>query len=122
NFVVLHVLGNADYLKAFEADQVQALSRVVLLTRGDSYTIGFSLLGLGSTVFSYLLLKSNYVPKLLAGWGIFSSILLAVGIVTVIFPELKKFVLLSQVPMFIYEVGLGLWFVIKGVKIPEVKP
>jgi Domain of unknown function (DUF4386) len=121
NFVVLHVLGNADYLKAFEADQVQALSRVVLLTRGDAYTIGFSLLGLGSTVFSYLLLKSNYVPKLLAGWGMFSSIILVVGIVTVIFPELKKFVLLSQVPMFIYEVGLGLWFVIKGVKIPEVK-
>jgi hypothetical protein len=30
-------------------------------------------------------------------------------------------VLLSQSLMFIFEVGLGLWFVIKGVKIPEVK-
>jgi Domain of unknown function (DUF4386) len=121
NFVVLHVLNNADYLKAFEAGQLQAMSRVVLLTRGDAYTIGFSLLGLGSTVFSYVLFKSNYVPRLLAGWGIFSSLLLALGFITVIFPELRKVVLPSQLPMFIYEVGLGLWFVIKGVKNPEVK-
>jgi hypothetical protein len=121
NFVILHVLSNEDYLKAFEAGQLQALSRVVLLTRGDAYTIGFSLLGLGSTVFTYVLFKSNYVPRLLAGWGIFSSLLLALGFITLIFPELRKIALPSQVPMFIFEVGLGLWFVIKGVKITEVK-
>ena len=121
NFVVLQVLSNEDYLRTFEMGQLQALSRVVLLTRGDAYTVGFSLLGLGSTVFSYLLLKSNYVPKLLAGWGVFSSLLLALGFVTVIFPELKKVVLPSQVPMFIYEVGLGFWFLVKGVKVQQAE-
>ena len=121
NFVVLHVLSNENYLRTFETGQLQALSRLVLLTRGDAYTIGFSLLGLGSTVFSYLLLKSNYVPKLLAGWGIFSSLLLVLGFITVIFPELRKVVLPSQVPMFIYEVGLGFWFLVKGVKVHQIK-
>lgn len=121
NFVILHVLSNDEYLKTFETGQLQALSRVVLLTRGDAYTIGFSLLGLGSTVFSYLLFKSNYVPKLLAGWGIFSSLLLAFGITTIVFPELRKFALPSQVPMFIYEVGLGLWFLVKGVKVQQTE-
>ena len=121
NFVVLHVLSNENYLRTFETGQLQALSRLVLLTRGDAYTIGFSLLGMGSTVFSYLLLKSNYVPKLLAGWGIFSSLLLVLGFITVIFPELRKVVLPSQVPMFIYEVGLGFWFLVKGVKVHQIK-
>ena len=120
NFVVLHVLSNENYLRTFETGQLQALSRLVLLTRGDAYTIGFSLLGMGSTVFSYLLLKSNYVPKLLAGWGIFSSLLLVLGFITVIFPELRKVVLPSQVPMFIYEVGLGFWFLVKGVKVQQI--
>ncbi len=50
NFVVLQVLSNDEYLRIFEVGQLQALSRVVLLTRGDAYTVGFSLLGLGSTV------------------------------------------------------------------------
>ena len=120
NFVVLHVLSNENYLRTFETGQLQALSRLVLLTRGDAYTIGFSLLGMGSTVFSYLLLKSNYVPKLLAGWGIFSSLLLVLGFITVIFPELRKVVLPSQMPMFIYEVGLGFWFLVKGVKVQQI--
>ncbi len=38
----------------------------------------------------------------------------------VIFPELRTLVYpYGMVPMFFYEVGLGFWLLIKGVKLPE---
>ena len=122
NFAVLKVLGNDEYLKVFEAGQLQAMSRVALLTKGDAYNIGFSILGLGSAVFSYLLFKSNYIPKVLAGFGVFASALFfVITFVIIIFPSFSIALSICYGTMFIYEVGLGLWFVIKGVKVSEVK-
>jgi hypothetical protein len=33
--------------------------------------------GLGTAVFSYVLFKSNYVPRALAAWGVFANLVLA---------------------------------------------
>jgi hypothetical protein len=74
-------------------------------------------LGLGSTVFSYLWLKSRYVPRVIAGWGIFASLVLAFGTIAVmLFPRLSAMGMAHMAPMFFYEVGLGLWLVVKGIR------
>ena len=79
--------------------------------------VGFILLGLGSTVFAYWLLKSRYVPKALAVWGIFSSLVFAlVTLGIMVFPALAALGLTYMVPMGIYEIGLGFWLLFKGLK------
>jgi peptidoglycan biosynthesis protein MviN/MurJ (putative lipid II flippase) len=84
-------------------------------------SVGFVLLGLGSAVFAYLLLKSRYIPKALAGWGIFSSLVRAVGTLAImVFPSLGAVGLVYMMPMGICEVGLGLWLLIKGIQAPPV--
>jgi hypothetical protein len=76
---------------------------------------------LGSTVFAYLLLKSRYVPKAIAAWGIFSSLVLAVvTLAIIVFPGLGALELTYMMPMGLYEVGLGLWLLIKGIQAPPV--
>jgi hypothetical protein len=72
SLVVLTLLGGADSLKTFNVSQVQSLTTLALSAQGLGMNVGFILLGLGSTVFAYLLLKSRYVPKALAAWGMFS--------------------------------------------------
>jgi hypothetical protein len=59
----------------------------------------------------------------LAAWGIFSSLLLAIGSLAVIlFPWFAdKASMAYMIPMFFYEVPLGLWFLIKGVTVPTVE-
>jgi hypothetical protein len=37
------------------------------------------LLGLGSAVFAYLLMRSRYVPRFIGAWGVFASLLLALA-------------------------------------------
>ena len=79
---------------------------------------GFVLLGLGSAVFAWLFYKSRYIPRLLAGWGVFASLLLSLYAFTVIvFPKAAALQILPMLPMGIYEVGLGFWLLVKGAKL-----
>jgi Domain of unknown function (DUF4386) len=117
SLIVLKLLSGADYLNSFAANQLNSLVTLALGVQGLAMNVGFILLGLGSTVFAYLLLKSGYVPKALAAWGIFASLMLAlVTLGIMVFPALAALGLTYMVPMGIYEVGLGFWLLFKGLK------
>ena len=119
NLIVLALLSGADYLKTFDVGQLHALAQVALRARGAGYVIGLVLFGLGSTVFSYLLLRSGYVPKALAAFGVVSSLLLLTSALWIIvFPSTARAPFLaSNAAIFLYEVILGLWLLLKGARI-----
>lgn len=124
DFDVLRILGGAEYLRAFEADRLQALARLSLSAHGTGLNVCFVFLGLGSTVFGYLWFKSNYIPKALAALGVFASFLLAAGSFTIIiFPGLLRILSPAyMVPMFFFEVITGFWLLFKGLQRTEEKP
>jgi hypothetical protein len=118
SLVALRLLGGADEVNGLSEAQRESLSWLALDAHAVGLSVGFILLGLGSTVFSYLLLRSGYVPKLLAGWGIFASIVITIGsLLIVAVPAAKSFVDPAlYVPIFLFEVGTGLWLLIRGVR------
>jgi hypothetical protein len=119
DFAALPFLADTEYLRAFEPRQLQVLARVFLSIGVAGYQLGFVFLGLGSIAFSYLWLKSRYIPRALAAWGIFASLILALGTLAImIFPTLGVIGLSYMAPMFFYEVGLGLWLLLKGLRAP----
>ena len=119
DFAVLHLLSGDSSLSAFNTQQVQALVRLFLNVEGAGFQIGFVFLGLGSTAFSVLWLKSRYVPRAIAAWGVFASLVMAFGTIAILlFPALGVVGLSYMAPMFFYEVGLGLWLLIKGLRVP----
>ena len=121
SLIALRLLSGADYLKTFETGQLHSLAMLVLGAQGLAMNVGFILLGLGSTVFAYLLLKSRYVPKAVAAWGIFSSLVMTVGTFAImVFPRLGAMGLTYMMPLGIYEVGLGLWLLVKGIRSPSI--
>jgi hypothetical protein len=65
-FDALRLLSGADYLRAFEAERLQALARLYLDTRFDYYYVGLLFGALASTVCGYLWFKSRYIPRALA--------------------------------------------------------
>jgi hypothetical protein len=119
---VLLFLSGADYLRAFEADQLQALARLSIGVLGAGYTVGFVFLGLGSTVFGYLWFKSRYIPRVLAAFGVFSSLLLATcNFAFIIFPAFAKLVSpFYMAPMGVFEVTMGGWLLLKGLRLSGV--
>ncbi len=117
-YVAMQFIVDTDHLKAFDKDQMQALTIL-----HDSYALTFVIvaifLGLGATIFNYLFFKSGYIPKALAAWGIFSCLLLLISQFTIIiFPEAeKKMIPACYGPIAVDEVVLGFWLLFKGVKI-----
>ena len=66
-------------------------------------------------VFAYLLLRSRYVPRALAGLGIVASLLLsAYSATSIVFPAVEPYWAVLMAPMFLYEVTLGFWLLLGG--------
>jgi hypothetical protein len=121
SLVVLRLLSGAAFLKTFEPDQLRSLVLLAYQTQGLAMSVGFVLLGLGSAIFAYLLLKSRYVPRALATLGIIGALLLAIGTLAVIlFPGLGAIGMTYMMPMGLYEVSLGFWLLIKGIRQPAI--
>jgi hypothetical protein len=120
SLIAVRLLSGAEYLNAFETGELHALSRLARNGFGFGQDVGFIFLGLGSAVFAYLLLKSRYVPLILAGWGVFASLLFAVyNLLIIVFPgAVETLMYVAFAPMGIYEIAVGLWLLIKGAKIP----
>ena len=123
DFVTLRLLGGADYLRAFDAQQLQALAYMFVGTHDAGYLIGLVFFGLGSAVFAYLWFKSRYVPRWLAALGIFASLLVAiVTLAIMVFPSMTDVVIpVYFAPIFIFEVTLGFWLIVKGIQVPLVE-
>lgn len=122
-FDVLRILGNAEHTRAFDPDELAALARHFLGAHGALYNVGFVFVGAGSAVFAYLWIKSRYVPKYLGVLGLIGSCLLgAVTLLILVFPDLQgRLYPAYMVPMFFFEVGIGIWLLVKGPRlvVPE---
>jgi Domain of unknown function (DUF4386) len=74
---------------------------------------------LGSTLFSYLLLRGRTVPVPLAWLGLLGSVVLVVVLpARLVGFTLGPIMWLVWLPMLVFEVVLALWLLIKGVSEP----
>ena len=119
SFDVLRVLSGAECLRVFEGDQLHALARIYVGAHGAGFNVAEMFLGLGSTVFACLWFKSGYIPRALAGWGVFASLLVAsCTVAVVIFPHFND--LACYVPIAIFELTMGFWLLIRGLRPPGI--
>jgi len=109
------VLGAATVL----ISQVLAGRFIDVRTAGLDIVLIF--IGLGATVFCYLLFKSRYIPKPLAAWGILTYLsMLSLALVSILFPNHP--LMLANVLYGVgasFELVLGLWLVFKGVDLQQ---
>ena len=114
----LRLLGTASYLQVFEADRLQALARLQIAANFDDYYLGLPFFGLAATVCSYLWLKSGYIPKPLAAFGVIASAWCVIcAFVFLIFPHFNRVVndYWFDSPMAIFELVVSLWLLFKGI-------
>ena len=120
---MLRLLSNANYLQVFEPNRLQALARIHLGATFDDYYVGLPFFGLAATACAWLWLKSNYIPKGLALFGLISSLWCVIcAFVYLVFPGFAKPVnpYWFDSPMAIFEMVLSFWLLFKGLKQPEI--
>ena len=119
--VVPSILSGPDDLRALSPDQLEALASAYIGAHTAGFNIGLVFLGLGSAVFSYVLYKSNYVPRVLSAWGVFANLSLAAcTLAIIVLPGAEDMLViqfLRYVPVFFFEVIAGVWLLVKGVRV-----
>ena len=119
----LRLLGSAPYLQVFEADRLQALARLNVAANFDDYYLGLPFFGLAATICAYLWLKSNYIPKALAVFGVIASAWCVIcAFVFLVFPSFNKVVndYWFDSPMALFEIAVSFWLLFRGLRPPEV--
>jgi hypothetical protein len=120
---VLNILNHQAFSEAFSPGQLQAFASLYVGTQGDEFSIGLVYYSLGSTLFCYLLLKSQYVPKLLAWWGLVSSFVALISTLTIIvFPAAGGIAPGCYAPVGIFEIVTGFWLLVAGIRLPRITP
>jgi hypothetical protein len=118
DFSVLRLLSGASYLTTVNSTELAALARVSMGAHNSAYGVALLLFGFGSPVFCYLWLKSGYIPRPLAGFGLFASVWIGIcSLAFIIFPELTRVITIGYYggPIFLFELMIGLWLIVKGI-------
>ena len=135
SFIALSLLTDANYLHAFPPSELHALVSLFVGAQVSGYLIVLLFVGLGSTTYMYLLLTSRYIPKPLALLGLVGSALVGLfallrmwfpAFVTAAIPFARSLPLgvrtllaVIVVPILAFEIIIGLWLLVRGVRIPE---
>ncbi len=102
-----------------DAAAAGALGSFLLEVRVWNTTITATLFAVGSTIFSWLLLRGRLIPVPLAWLGVVASILLVAGLPLQLVGVLGGPVAdLLWLPMAAFEIPLALWLLVKGVAAP----
>jgi hypothetical protein len=90
------------------------------LKMGQTMGASATFFALGSTFFSWLLLRGRMIPVPLAWLGVVASVLLVVCCPLVLAGLLRgPITTYMWLPMLLFEVVLALWLIIKGVTLPS---
>jgi Domain of unknown function (DUF4386) len=122
SFAILNLLSDAPFLRGVDPAQLRALAYAAWRVAGDGFRVGFFFLGLGSAVFAWLWWRSRYIPRFFAGLGIFASLLMALMELTILlFPPVGRAVgMIYMGPMGLFEIGLGIWLLVRPLRTTEV--
>ena len=124
-FIALQMLNGKAYLTVFNPEQLQDIVGLFLNVRSTGATISMVFLGMNFILFFYLLFKSNYVPRLLAGFGILSySLILVYSFANILVPQnatvlsmVNPISMIFFAPSILFEIVMGIWLLFKGIKV-----
>jgi len=113
-------LGTSAGPKAPDAVTLQVLGKYLL--DGPDWNMSAILFAMGSTLFSYLFLRGRTIPVPMAWLGVVASVLLGVSLPLQLAGFLKGPVTSYMwIPMAAFEVPLGFWLLIKGVRTQTIR-
>ena len=114
-------LSSADFLRAFEPQQLEVLANLALRSHDIAFNIALIFFGLACLVNGYLIFRSGYLPKLIgvlmqiAGWSYLIACFAALFA-----PALSDLISpLILLPPLIGESSFCLWLLVKGVNVTK---
>ena len=93
---------------------LQTLGGLFYESQEFAYSLNMLLFSLGATLFYYLFFKSGYIPRALALFGLIAAPVAVIGTLGELFGIDVPMVIFA--PNFPFEIAIGLWLMVKGIK------
>ena len=108
------------YTEIFDLEQLRMIVAVLSGLRMPAYEYSWIFMGFAGVITFYLFLKSRYIPVFWSVWGIFTySSLVIYPVAKVLIPDLPKEVMFVMYPGALFELGVGIWLLTIGIKLPS---
>ena len=119
-FAELQIYLDANHASALSAKQLGVLADLMSRTSAAGTDVSVVCFSIGSAIFFYLFLRSGYIPRALALWGLLGSLLCTVAFSgSLLVPQSSDFLRgIGALPIGIAEPVVGLWLLIRGIRIP----
>lgn len=121
HFAALRLLADADYLTAFQPDQLHTLALLAMKLHGDAYAISLVFFAFACLSLGYLIFRSSYLPRTIGALLVIAGVCYLIdsfahflnpAFAATLFP-------LLFIPIFIAELSLTLWLIVKGVNVAK---
>ena len=100
-------------------DAAAAQTLAAFLLKMDAWSPAAILFAVGSTLFSWLLLRGRMIPVAMAWLGVFASVLLVVILpLQLVGLARAPITTVMWLPALVFELGLAMWLLIKGAAPP----
>ncbi len=113
----LLLLGNDTYLNAFQPNQLATLSLLSLNIQAQGYGIGLVFFGFYCILIGYAIFKTNAIPKIIGVAYVIAGLGYLINSFTMFLSKgfANPFFIYLAIPIFIGELSLCLWLLIKGI-------
>jgi hypothetical protein len=101
----------------FTTEQLRTLVSVMKRGASEGIEVAWIFQATGSILFFVLFLRSRYLPRALAGSGIFgSALVIPMSITMFVYPQYIDVLKLVGLPGFAAEVATAIWLLVKGLR------
>jgi hypothetical protein len=121
--LVMPTLGNADYLRAFEPQQLQTLANLALKSHDIAFNIALIFFGFTCLVNGFLIFRSGYLPKVIGVLMQIAGLSYLIACFAALFaPSFADLIIPAiLIPPLIGESSFCLWLLVKGVNVAKWK-
>jgi len=113
----LLILSNNAYLKSFQPKELAALSQLSLNIQGVGYAIGLVFFGFYCILIGFVIYRTNAIPKIIGVLYAVAGICYLINSFTMFLSKgfANPYFIYLAIPIFIGELSLCLWLLIKGI-------
>ena len=113
-------LSNQTYLiDKFDLEQLHTIVVIASSLIMPAYEYSWIFMGFAGVITFYLFYKTRYIPRAWSVWGIITYLsLIMYPLAKLLIPDLPREVMFVMFPGALFELGVGIWLLNVGIKIP----
>lgn len=120
SMAMLAISKKSHLVATLDIEQIRTLVIIASSFKMPAYEYSWISMGFAGVITFYLFYKTNLIPRAWSIWGLITySSLILYPIAKLLIADLPREVMLVMFPGALFELGVGIWLLIKGVKIFE---